>query len=65
MRSISSFLALGDSFTEGLDDWRADGTPRGWADRVAEQLARLRNIASNAAYIAALRHLRRELGWKQ
>ncbi|WP_142106920.1 SGNH/GDSL hydrolase family protein [Pseudonocardia cypriaca] len=39
MRPISSFLALGDSFTEGLDDWRPDGTPRGWADRVAEQLA--------------------------
>ena len=39
MRSISSFLALGDSFTEGLDDWRPDGTPRGWADRVAEQLS--------------------------
>jgi hypothetical protein len=34
-------------------------------NRVAEQLARPRNIASNAAYIAALRHLRRELGWKQ
>jgi lysophospholipase L1-like esterase len=39
MRPISSFLALGDSFTEGLDDWRPDGTPRGWADRVAEQLS--------------------------
>src|SRR2546428_10985648 len=37
MRSISSFLALGDSFTEGLDDWRSDGTPRGWAARVPEQ----------------------------
>lgn len=36
----SSFVALGDSFTEGLDDLRADGTPRGWADRVAERLAR-------------------------
>jgi hypothetical protein len=34
-------------------------------NRVAELLARPRNIASNAAYIAALRHLRRELGWKQ
>jgi lysophospholipase L1-like esterase len=38
MRPISSFLALGDSFTEGLDDWRPDGTPRGWADRAAEHL---------------------------
>ena len=34
-----TFVAIGDSFTEGLDDWRADGTPRGWADRVAERLA--------------------------
>jgi lysophospholipase L1-like esterase len=33
-----SFVAMGDSFTEGLDDWRPDGTPRGWADRVAEQI---------------------------
>jgi lysophospholipase L1-like esterase len=42
MRHISSFLALGDSFTEGLDDWSPDGTPRGWADRVAEQLSATR-----------------------
>jgi len=35
----SSFVAIGDSFTEGLDDFRVDGSPRGWADRVAEQLA--------------------------
>ncbi len=34
-----SFVAIGDSFAEGLDDWRPDGTPRGWADRVAERLA--------------------------
>jgi lysophospholipase L1-like esterase len=39
MRSFDTFVAIGDSFTEGLDDWRRDGTPRGWADRVAEQLA--------------------------
>lgn len=42
MTTIRSFLALGDSFTEGLDDWRPDGTPRGWADRVAEQLSATR-----------------------
>jgi lysophospholipase L1-like esterase len=35
----TSYVALGDSFTEGLDDLRDDGTPRGWADRVAERLA--------------------------
>lgn len=40
MRSAwTSYVALGDSFTEGLDDLRDDGTPRGWADRVAERLA--------------------------
>ena len=39
MGTWKSFVAIGDSFTEGLDDWRPDGTPRGWADRVAERLA--------------------------
>lgn len=33
------YVAIGDSFTEGVGDWRQDGTPRGWADRVAEGLA--------------------------
>lgn len=36
---LSSFVALGDSFTEGMADPRHDGTYRGWADRVAERLA--------------------------
>ncbi len=36
----TSFVAIGDSFTEGLDDLRDDGTPRGWADRVASRLDR-------------------------
>jgi lysophospholipase L1-like esterase len=36
------FVALGDSFTEGLSDIaRADGRPRGWADRLAAALATL------------------------
>lgn len=35
----TSFAALGDSFTEGLDDPRDDGTYRGWADLVAGALA--------------------------
>jgi lysophospholipase L1-like esterase len=39
MGTWRTFVAIGDSFTEGLDDWRPDGTPRGWADRVAERLA--------------------------
>jgi lysophospholipase L1-like esterase len=37
---ISSFVALGDSFTEGLDDPRADQAGYlGWADRFARILA--------------------------
>ena len=36
---ITSLVALGDSFTEGLNDvLRADGRHRGWADRVADEL---------------------------
>ena len=34
-------MAIGDSFTEGLDDLRSDGTPRGWADMVADVLGEL------------------------
>jgi lysophospholipase L1-like esterase len=34
-----SFVAIGDSFTEGLDDPYPDGTFRGWADLVATRLA--------------------------
>jgi lysophospholipase L1-like esterase len=38
--TIGSFAALGDSFTEGLqDDLRPDGRHLGWADRVAATLA--------------------------
>jgi lysophospholipase L1-like esterase len=33
------YVAVGDSQTEGLDDRYPDGTPRGWADRLAETLA--------------------------
>jgi lysophospholipase L1-like esterase len=32
---IESFVALGDSFTEGLDDLDSAGRYRGWADRFA------------------------------
>jgi lysophospholipase L1-like esterase len=35
----STFVALGDSFTEGLNDLGPDGSYRGWADRFAEILA--------------------------
>ena len=30
------FVAIGDSFTEGVGDERPDGSPRGWADLTAE-----------------------------
>ncbi|WP_258571863.1 SGNH/GDSL hydrolase family protein [Actinomadura parmotrematis] len=33
------YVAIGDSFTEGIGDAHPDGTPRGWADRAAEALA--------------------------
>ena len=36
---MGSFVALGDSFTEGVGDSYPDGTCRGWADRFASQLA--------------------------
>jgi lysophospholipase L1-like esterase len=39
MPAFSRYVALGDSTTEGLDDPYPDGTPRGWADRLAERLA--------------------------
>ncbi|MGH3655461.1 MAG: SGNH/GDSL hydrolase family protein [Micromonosporaceae bacterium] len=35
----SSFVAVGDSFTEGLDDPDGEGGYRGWADLVAARLA--------------------------
>ncbi|MBU2669987.1 SGNH/GDSL hydrolase family protein [Actinoplanes bogorensis] len=34
-----SFVAMGDSFTEGLNDAYPDGSFRGWADLVAARLA--------------------------
>jgi len=37
--AIERYVALGDSFSEGLNDrLRLDGRHRGWADRVAEEL---------------------------
>ena len=33
------YVALGDSFTEGVGDELPDGSVRGWADRVAEGMA--------------------------
>lgn len=40
MHAWSSFMAIGDSFTEGLEDATSeDGGYRGWADRLAATLA--------------------------
>jgi lysophospholipase L1-like esterase len=36
-----SFVAVGDSFTEGMNDITPDGRMRGWADLVASHLAAL------------------------
>ncbi|HZG03734.1 MAG TPA: SGNH/GDSL hydrolase family protein [Streptomyces sp.] len=36
---ITSFVALGDSFTEGMSDLLPDGSYRGWADLLAARLA--------------------------
>ena len=36
--SYQRFIALGDSFTEGMTDEIIDGNFRGWADRVADVL---------------------------
>ena len=39
LHAYTRFVALGDSFTEGLnDELRSDGRHRGWADRVAHGL---------------------------
>jgi lysophospholipase L1-like esterase len=36
---MQAFVAIGDSFTEGLDDTLPGGGYRGWADRVADRLS--------------------------
>lgn len=38
---FTSFVAIGDSFTEGLWDSYPDGSLRGWADLVADRLAQI------------------------
>ena len=38
-RRYARFIAIGDSYTEGLDDPGPDGSFRGWADRFADILA--------------------------
>jgi lysophospholipase L1-like esterase len=58
---LHSYVAVGDSFTEGLDDVRPDGSYRGWADLVAAELAqhnpglRYANLAVRGRRMAHIR----------
>lgn len=49
---ITSYAAIGDSYTEGMGDERPDGTPRGWADLVAAGLAQANGGAIGYANLA-------------
>ena len=40
MNVLNQFIALGDSLTEGLSDKYSDGSYRGWADRVADEMSK-------------------------
>ncbi len=42
--STLRYAAIGDSFTEGIGDELPDGTPRGWADQTATQIALVRPV---------------------
>ncbi len=42
MRGWDSWIAIGDSFTEGMSDVGTDGSYVGWADRLADIMARQR-----------------------
>lgn len=53
------FVAIGDSFTEGVGDERPDGTVRGWADLVAEGWADSRGESIEYANFA----IRGKLVW--
>ena len=48
MASYTRFIALGDSFTEGMQDEKIGDQYRGWADRVAQALA---SEVSNFSYL--------------
>ena len=57
MQGLTSYIAIGDSFTEGLNDPGPDGHYRGWADRLAGILAdgqpdfRYANLAVRGKYL--------------
>ncbi|AZI57493.1 SGNH/GDSL hydrolase family protein [Nakamurella antarctica] len=52
--TISRYVALGDSFTEGVGDPRPDGTMRGWADLVAGELAKVDAVQDSKFHYANL-----------
>ncbi|MFJ3957203.1 SGNH/GDSL hydrolase family protein [Arthrobacter sp. NPDC090010] len=59
---VRRYLALGDSFTEGVGDWHPlmPNGVRGWADRVAERLAKAQpgwEYANLAIRSKRLRHI--------
>lgn len=54
------FVAIGDSFTEGMGDERADGSARGWADLVASGWAADRGEPISYANLA----IRGKLMWQ-
>jgi lysophospholipase L1-like esterase len=58
--AVGSFAALGDSFTEGLNDPAPVGGYRGWADRFAEILA-VRNPGLRYANLAIRGKMLREV----
>ena len=49
-RPFERYVAIGDSSTEGLDDPAGDGTFRGWANRLAEQIARAQTDRGGLLY---------------
>ena len=64
MREWTSWVAVGDSFTEGLSDEAPDGTYIGWADRLASLLA-ARNPGFRYANLALRGKLLREIVTEQ
>ncbi|MDT0347384.1 SGNH/GDSL hydrolase family protein [Streptomyces litchfieldiae] len=59
-----SFVALGDSFTEGMSDALPDGTYRGWADLLAQRLA-ARQAGFQYANLAVRGKLMRQIATEQ
>jgi lysophospholipase L1-like esterase len=64
VRKWASWVAVGDSFTEGLSDEAPDGTYVGWADRLASVLAE-RNPDFRYANLALRGKMLREITTEQ